>query len=540
MRLRLAALAVACAIGLGACGGSNDEPAHVARLVVAQPVEPASLNPLYVQGAVTSVVVPLIYSYLLTDDDHDVLQPDVAAEVPTRANGGISRDGRTITYHLRRGVTWQDGAPLTAHDVAFTFGAIMNPRNNVPTRSGYEQIARVDALDDATVRVTLHRPYSPILGLFFAPNQNYPILPQHLLAKYPNLNQVEFNREPIGSGPYRVAEWVRGDHVRLVRNEHWFGGVPRIAEIDLRFVSDTNTIINQLRTGEVTAYMTADAAHLAEYSALTGERVVRAPFAGIGDLFFNMRDPDVGDVRVRRAIVEGADFPAIVRKATRGAQWMEAAPRALFGWTYDPSIGPPGPNAADAARLLDAAGWHRRADGVRAKDGRPLSLQLSFVAGRSVDAALAVQLQQQLANLGVQLALHSYASAQFNAPASSGGPIFGGKFQIAFTQVGAPADGNTDWFLSSSQFPPRGFNLSYFSDPAVDAAERAGVSTYDPAARKYAAAIVQKRVAAELPFVALWQLNAIYVVPTELRGFRPSLQTAFWNVGTWNLGAPEH
>jgi peptide/nickel transport system substrate-binding protein len=530
--VRSVAPAVA-AVVLAACGAG--EAPQPARLVIAQPQEPQSLDPLFLTGSNTATIAPLIYSYLLTLDERGRLQPDVALAVPTVANGGISRDGLTITYHLRPGVRWQDGAPLTARDVAFTYGAIVNPANNVPSRSGYDHVARVDALDDATVRVRLRRRYAPILSSFLAPDQNYPILPSHLLAKYPDLNQVAFNREPIGSGPYRAAEWVRGNHLRLVRNETYYRGAPAIPEIDLTFVSDSNTIVNQLRTGEITADLVADPAHLAEYGAIARARVVRAPLDGIGDLFFNVRDPDLADVRLRRALVEGADLPRVVRNATKGAQTTQDAQRGIFGWGYDPSIAMPRTNVADAARLLDAAGWSRRGDGTRAKGGRPLSLQFSFVSGNAPASAIGIQLQQQLATLGVQLLLRSYAPAQFRAPASSGGPLFGGTFQIAFLEIYTPADADTGWYLGCAEIPPAGFNLSRFCDAATDRAEAAGVATYDVSARRRSSAIVQRRVVEQLPFVALWQQNAVYVIPAGLRGFHPAAQSPLWNVGSWSL-----
>jgi len=201
------ALLTACAAPAPQSGGS--------RLVMAMAQEPASLNPLTMSGPATAVVVPLLYSYLLTLDEHDNLQPDVAREIPSSVNNGISADGLLVTYHLRHDVTWHDGHPLTARDIVFTFEAIMNPRNNVVSRSGYDDVARVEAAGQWTVKVHLRQRYAPILSTFLAPNQNYAILPAHLLASRADLNQTPFNASPIGSGPYRVVAWRRGDQLSL-------------------------------------------------------------------------------------------------------------------------------------------------------------------------------------------------------------------------------------------------------------------------------------------------------------------------------------
>ena len=520
---------------LAGCAPAGSGPPKADRLVIAQSQEPDSLNPLFLTGAATATIVPMLYSYLLTLDEHDRLQPDVAAVVPTLANGGVSPDGKTIVYHLRRGVRWQDGAPLTAADVVFTFQAIVNPRNNVVSRSGYDRVAGVEAVDPLTVRVRMRAPYAPMLSTFLAPNQNYGILPAHLLRGKPDLNRAAYNRDPIGSGPYRVAEWVRGDHLRLVRNASYYGGPPAIAEIELKFVPDSNAILNQLRTGEVDVVLVADPNHLAEYGTIAGERVVRARLAGIGNLFFNVRDPDLADVRVRRALVESLDLPRIVRDATKGAQAYADAGRGLFSWGYDPSVRLPAYDPRDASALFDAAGWRRGPGGARAKAGRPLSLQFAFVAGNATASSLGLLMQQQLRTAGIDLALRSYNPTQFRAPAADGGPLYGGKFQLAFLEIYTPADPDTSWYFGCSEVAPNGFNTSRYCDRVTDRAAEAGMTAYDPALRRRYASLVQQRIAAELPSIPLWQQDAVYVVPASLRDFRPAAESPVWNVGRWTL-----
>jgi peptide/nickel transport system substrate-binding protein len=145
----------------------NGVPAS--RLVIAVPQEPPSLNTLLTEGPSSTMLDPLVYSFLLTFDDRGNLAPDLAAEVPSARNGGISADGRTITYRLRKNVVWQDGVPLTARDVVFTQHAIMNPSNNVFSRYGFERVLSIAAPDPYTVRIRFRTPFSPILTQFFGP-----------------------------------------------------------------------------------------------------------------------------------------------------------------------------------------------------------------------------------------------------------------------------------------------------------------------------------------------------------------------------------
>jgi len=520
----------------GAAGCSR-EPAGSAgtRLVVALAQEPNSLNPLFTLGPTTAVIAPLIYSGLVTVDGQGRLRPQLATSLPSVRNGGISRDGLTITYRLRSGVRWQDGVPLTAADVAFTYAAIVNPANNVPSRFGYEAIRNVEAVGAGLVRVHLLRRYAPILSVFMGPDQNFFVLPKHVLARYRDLNAVPFNAAPIGSGPFRVVAWARGDRLRLVRNATYFGGTPHIAEIDLKFVPDSAAMLNQLRTGEIDAAFFADPAFLTSYERLSASRIARVREHGFGDLLFNTQAPEVADARVRRALIASIDIPRLVHNATKGAQTAQDAGRGLFSWTYDPTIAPPRYDPLAAARAFTAAGWRRGPDNILHKNGRPLVLQLAFPSGTGFANAIAVDLQQELRDAGVALTLRSYTPALFRAPAVAGGPLFGGKFSLAFFEPFTSSDPDTHWYLGCSEIPPRGLNVQRFCDAAIEEAQAAGLSIYDPAVRRRYAKIVQRRVAAELPFVALYQVDAVNVYPRRLHGFSTSAVLPTWNVADWRL-----
>lgn len=202
------------AVLLALAGCARDAPSSD-RLVLAYRQEP-KLNPLMANGGMADDVNSLIFSYLLNEDGSGKPLPEVAAVVPTVANGGIAADGGTIRYRLRRDVRWSDGAPLNAHDVAFTFSALMNPRNSVGSTEGIDQIESVEASDDYTVVVHMKRVYAPILTAFLGADGNNAILPRHLLAKFRSLDQAMYNAQPIGSGPYKLERWIRGDRLAFV------------------------------------------------------------------------------------------------------------------------------------------------------------------------------------------------------------------------------------------------------------------------------------------------------------------------------------
>ena len=199
---------------------------HVLRL--ADVADPDSLDPLLSTMDLSYDLSSLVFSYLVIARRDGSAAGDLATTVPSRANGGVSADGRTYTYHLRKGVRWHDGVPLTSRDVAFSWQAIMNPRNNVLHREGFEEVRSIDTPDAYTVVVHLHRRYPPFVSQFFTTLQEgaKPIVPAHLLAGLASINDAPFNAAPIGSGPFRFVRWDRETRFVLARNERYFKGRP--------------------------------------------------------------------------------------------------------------------------------------------------------------------------------------------------------------------------------------------------------------------------------------------------------------------------
>jgi peptide/nickel transport system substrate-binding protein len=224
--LRPCALAVA--LVAAASSGGTSAPADPTVLRIGMTSEPNSLSPLFALSDYEELVDRLIFDVLVGLDANGELVPRLARAVPSLANGGIAKDGRTITYHLRRNVRWHDGEPFTSRDVAFSFAAIMNPANNVSNRRGYDQIAKVETPDPYTVVFRLKRPYAPALTTLFSDGAPNPILPEHLLGRAANLNRSPFNGAPIGTGPYKFLRWDHGQSIELVANDAYYLGKPKL------------------------------------------------------------------------------------------------------------------------------------------------------------------------------------------------------------------------------------------------------------------------------------------------------------------------
>ncbi|MDQ6944230.1 MAG: ABC transporter substrate-binding protein, partial [Candidatus Eremiobacteraeota bacterium] len=305
MRLRIGAFALAM---LGACiaGASGASPLHpwtdptTLRLTVV--TEPRGFNPIYSTNQEDDYLASLCFDLLITQDGAGRLVPDLAAEVPTLRNGGIAADGKTIRYALRRGVRWHDGAPFTSADVAFTWRAVMDARNAVSNRNGYDRVERVDTPDPYTVVFHLKEPYAPFVRTVFAEaDTTYRILPRHLLEREASLDRVDFNTHPVGTGPYKFVRWDRAQSVTYEANPGYFGGAPHIPKIVVRIIPDFATTAVELRTHHVDLGRVDPSGFnlLRGAEGIEGELITANAF---GAYLLNMARPPLDDVRVRRAV----------------------------------------------------------------------------------------------------------------------------------------------------------------------------------------------------------------------------------------------
>ncbi len=498
--------------------------------------EPGTLNPIIGTLSIENDFVQFLYSGLIRYDERGNRVPDLAVRVPSRENGDISRDGRTITYRIVHNARWSDGFPLTSADVKFTFEAIVDPRNNVANLDPYDQIARVETPDPYTVRLVLKRPYAPALDAFSDKNQGA-IIPAHLLRGAGDLNHSFFGGAPVGSGPYTLVSWRHGSSITLAANPAYFRGPPKIANVVIRFLTNDNTMMVVLRTGELDL---ADNINISTYTGLgTVPNLVPAivPKSFWEHLTFNTSRPPVDDVRVRRALCEAIDVHELFEKVGHGLGALgpssenPATPwynRRLAFYPFDPKA---------AAELLETAGWHLGSDGKRMKDGKPLEITLISTAGNSTREQLEVILQQRWAAIGVDVVVKNFPAATIFAPMSSGGPFYGGNYDVALSAfIDNTPDPNHQNTNSADHIPPHGNNISRFRNAEITRLEAQAASTFVTAERKRLYDRIQEIEVSELPYYVLrWQAQ-IDMRSTNLQNVKPATTTStFWNVADWAL-----
>ena len=533
----LALLLVACTkVGLQ----TNRQTSNVVpgTLRYADIEEPIGLNPLLRLQAVGTDFDMFIFGLFFNLDDKVRYVPELATIVPTQQNGGISKDGLTITYHLRHGVKWQDGAPFTSHDVIFTVNAILNPRNNLQSRNGWDQIKNVEAVGPYEVRFHLKRVYAPAVASFFSEGGLYPILPAHLLEQYPDLNHVPFNTNPVGTGPFKFVRWVHGDHLELAANPLYWRGPPKLKHIIFKVIPKETTIVVQLRTHEIDAWFRAPSNLYNEVKSLEpGYRVQLEPSFVYSHMDLNLKNPLFQDVRVRRAIHYAMNMQDIIDKVTHGVQLPADAEEPPISWAFNPRVMHYPFDPAQARAQLTQAGWSPGPDGVMTNDGKRLSFNISAVAGGATGEATEQIVQQQLKAVGIETKIKNYPAELFFAPGQDGGILQSGKYDVGFYSWVASDDPDGEVSLySCDQFAPAGQNDMFWCDPTLTKALLAARTTYDTAERKKDYGIAQAEVASQSATIVMWFQRQIYVTSTHFHGFIPApATTSNWNTWEWSV-----
>src|SRR5579863_2801549 len=344
--------------GTGPGGGNSWTKPGVLRM--ASNSEPDTMNPV-VGNNQTEVDLSMFWGgYLFNWSDQNELYPELATVVPTLANGGISKDGLSITYHLRKGVKWQDGPEFNADDVIYTYQQINNPANFVSSTVGYDKtyIKSIEKKDDYTVVVHLARKWAPFVNNFLTMGSTpYPVLPKHILSKYPNINKVPYNTIPVGTGPFKVVQYIKGSLIRMVANPDYWRGPPKLKEVDYQIIPDENTILTLFESHDIDFEYYAPASQAPELNKLTGYQIYLTPFTQYGQIQFNLSHPPLDDVRVRQALAYSTDTRTLIHNITHDVYVPGDTDQPSFLWAYNRNAKKYPYDLAKANGLLDAAGW---------------------------------------------------------------------------------------------------------------------------------------------------------------------------------------
>lgn len=501
---------------------------HVLRYATSEDI--SSLNPELSQETTLQLMSSLTAAWLVKWNHANLPVPEIAAAVPTKENGGVSPDGLTITYHLRHGVRWSDGAPLNADDVVWTIEhVIMNSANDITSRTGFDLIKHIDEPNKYTIILHLSRPYSPFVVVFFSSaDANPAIMPKHLLAQYPNINNVSYNALPVGAGPFMYKEWNRNQNVVMVPNPYYWRGQPKLKEIDFEIIPDRDTVFTQLQSHNLDMWYPVPGNYFARMSHLgRGFTYLRQPAYLFNHMDFNVSRPAVSDPIVRHALEMAIDRGVLLQKIAHGEGVLEEQPGPMMAPYYDSHIAFVPFDIAKANEMLDADGWKAGPDGIREKNGVKLVLDAASSAGsQDVDNMLAL-IQQWWRQIGVGMNVRRYESSQLFGLYANGGIVYGGKWDVTFFAWGDDPIGDFSFLYACNQIPPNGQNDLHWCNHAADTAMRALYSHYDQTQRNADDAILFTQLARDLPMIVEYVRQDVYIYNSDLKNFHPNQVTPF-------------
>ena len=501
---------------------------HVLRFAGAEDI--TGLNPHFATQTVVGYLDRLTMAYLVRFDAENRPIPELATEVPTRKNGGISADAKTITYHLRHDAKWSDGAPFTSADVAFTVGVVRNPKNSEIGIDDFLRISRVDTPNPYTAVFHLTRPDAQFYTTFGTGGAGPCILPKHILAGLDSIVSAPYNALPVGIGPFKFSAWHRGQAVEMVADPLYFRGRPKLDKVIYQIIPDRNTVMTQMTTHELDLWMPVPGNYYDRLREVAGVVLKKSPSYGYDHLDFNLKNPALRDPVVRQALRYATNRGAILEKIRHGVGSLQESVISSVHPFYNPAIARIPYDPAKANALLDADGWKRGADGIRAKNGARLSFTYASSVGAPDTDQMIELIRVWWKDIGVEFDVKRYLASILFAPMSQGGILYGGHFDIiGFAWGGTPTGDQTQLFACDRQ-PPNGQNIVHYCNPVLDRLMTTFKTDNDEAVQKKTLRDIQAILAHDVPNVVLDLREDVFAYNSDLKNFRPNQVSVFDDV----------
>jgi peptide/nickel transport system substrate-binding protein len=493
------------------------------------------LNPLLSTDTASEDVEDMLFDGLVDIDVNNLSPVSDLAE-----DWEISDDNLTFTFYLRNDVTWHDGEPFTARDVKFTYDTILDPDVNSPRRADIADVLtrdQIEVLDDYTIRFTL----SQVDASFLVTKCSYGIIPEHILGGLTpdEFNTAEFNTQsPIGTGAFMFREWVKDDHVALVKNPDYFKGAPNIDFWYYKIVENQTVEYAQLQTGEVdfagvTAALWEDAQQQENLGC-----VAYPQFAFT--FYVYQLDPEKSplflDVRTRQALLLALDRQAMVDSIVFGLADVAHSTVPPISWAHNPDNEPRygyDPEAAKA--LLDEAGWRDEdGDGVReahgvtgVDDGTPFTFEIHTNAGNNERESNMVVMQQYWKEIGVDA---KSTPIEWNALLAELTETYEYEMIVVGFSWDTDPDQKTMWHTDSYG---GGFNMNRYSNPDLDKIIDAALQTVDQEERTEYYFEMQRILAEDVPAPILYFRQGTGCWNTRFHEFEWNDIDEKWNAEKW-------
>lgn len=484
-------------LALTACRDSAPDRTTV---VMAIDNSPTNLDPRIGTDAMSERIGGLLFDALVRKDEHYQFQPWLALS-------WAQPDPLTLTFHLRNGVRFHDGRPLTAEDAAYTINSLIDGSLVTSKAGAFTSVARAEAPDPFTLTIRLKRPDASLLFN----------LSDGLFGVVPRGSGKDLGLAPIGSGPFRFLTQHQDDEVLVERNPNYWAGPPHLQRIRFAVIPDAVTVALELQKGSVdiaSNQLTLDTVHALRNRP--GLAIETAPGSPVMYLNFNVARGPLADPRVRQAIAFAIDRAAIVHAAWRDQATLAETLLPAGHWAAAAGAPRYPHEPVRAQALLQSAGYQASPDGTR------LRLEMKISTDETT-RLLAEILQQQLAAAGIALTLRSSEFGTFYSDVTAG------RFQMyALRWIGSNEDPDIfRYAFASDRTPPKGGNRGHYSNPQLDALLTSAANTPDQPQRRAAYLQVQQILAVDLPAISLWYPNNEVIHTTRIQGITPHPDGSF-------------
>ena len=511
MKKRLFSLlpALALTLALTACGGAP--AANAPSTLVYGSADYTRINPAMDEHCEINA---LLFNGLTAHDGENQVVPGLAERWDYNENA------YTYTFHLREGVKWHDGQPLTSADVKFTIEAIMDPENGAENAPNYEDVEEITTPDQQTVVFQLAGPNAAFLEYM-----TMAVLPRHLLEGE-DMQTSGFFRAPVGTGPYKLERWDVGQAIVLVKNEDYYLGCPSIDQIIFKIVGDDNAQAVQLESGELDLALLdpRNAQSFAGRDGFTCYDMMTADYRGILFNFWN--DYWIENRDLIPAVCCAIDRQAIIDSVLLGQGMAAYSPlqRNIYNnenverYGYDP---------ARAKEILESAGCVMGSSGFYQRNGQEVGFVISVMAGEQDRIDIAQAAAQQLREAGI------HCTVEIPAKIDWGGQMAG------LIGWGSPFDADDHTYKVFGT--GKGANYSGYSNEKVDEYLTLARQSSGSSLRREYYAKFQEELAADPPYAFICYIDANYVAKSAVKGIAANTVLGhhgvgiFWNVHEWTI-----
>lgn len=519
--------------------------------------EPELLNPYIATQTASFEVIRFAAEGLLLVNDQGEYIPALAREVPSRQNGGVSADGKTVTYRLKDELKWSDGRAMTCDDVRFTWQAIMHPRSGAVSTAGYRDIEAVECPTITTVVVRYKAYYAPFLSMFEF------VMPRHATGDPAEMPRWAYNRRLVGTGPFTMLEWASGDHITFIPNRYYRdSGKPYLNGVIIRIVPSREVGKQLIRTGEVDVVWDLVEADVPEMRGYAGVKPSTTPGPFAERLVLNLADPSIdapppdvavnrphpilGDPRVREAIELGINKKEIIDKLLFGLAPI-GTNELHIGWAK--CVTRPTEYSPDRARqLLDQAGWRPGSDGIRvaqgarsARDGTRLRLKYQTTTGNRLREQVQQLMIDYMKQIGVEFFIENVPSPVLFASWASGGFRRHGQYDVLMYTTNPDVDPHSQiegyfasWNMPSAANGGAGFNYSRWVNKVADDSIKLAGSSPDQNVRKKAYCAAMAELVKDRPHIYLYARADTHAYRERLQGWVANAWNRLgWNAADW-------